>query len=265
MSAAAAGAAPEGAAHEARTPRIRLVTFDLDDTLWRTDGVIRRAEAKMWEWLRLRGVETPPPDAATVATIRADVLAANPDVAHDISRLRELMVRAMLERGGHTPQKATALAAGAFAEFLDWRHRVEFFPHALAVLDKLHRHYTLAALTNGNADYRRLGLDRYFAFGYSAADVGASKPHPAMFERALARANVTPAQAVHVGDHPVDDIQGATAVGMATIQVAHATPPATPRSWLDRSQSAGGHPTGAPAATVTTLRDLPNAIAALSG
>ena len=30
---------------------IRLVTFDLDDTLWRIEGVIQRAEAKMREWL----------------------------------------------------------------------------------------------------------------------------------------------------------------------------------------------------------------------
>ena len=244
-------------------PRMKLVTFDLDDTLWRTDGVIRRAEAKMWEWLRGRGVETPPPDAATIAKTRAEVLAANPDAEHDISRLRELMVRAMLQRAGHAPEDATALAAGAFAEFLHWRHRVEFFPHALAVLDQLRRRYTLAALTNGNADYRRLGLDRYFAFGYCAADVGVSKPHPAMFQRALARANVAPAQAVHVGDHPVDDVQGAIAAGMAAIQVAYAAPPTKPRSWLDASGGTRDQPGEAPAATVTNLSDLPNAIAAL--
>lgn len=250
-------AAPTGACP------IRLVTFDLDDTLWRTDGVIRRAEAKMWAWLRANGVVTPPPDAAAVAKTRAEVLAANPDAAHDISRLRELMVCAMLEGAGHTAEEAAALAAGAFAEFLDWRHRVEFFPHALAVLETLRQNYTLAALTNGNADYRRLGLDRYFVFGYCAADVGASKPHPAMFERALARANVAPAQAVHVGDHPLDDVQGATAVGMAAIQVTYGTPPAKPRSWLDASGGTRDQPGGAPAAIVSDLRDLPRTIAEL--
>ena len=242
---------------------IRLVTFDLDDTLWGTDGVIRRAETKMWQWLRSRGVELPLPDPAEVAAIRGAVLADNPAVAHDISRLRELMVRTMLERGGYAPQEATSLAAGAFAEFLDWRHRVEFFPDALTVLEQLRRNYLLAALTNGNADYRRLGLDRYFAFGYCAADVGAGKPHPAMFERALARANVAPTQAVHVGDHPVNDVQGATAVGMATIQVDLVVPDA-PRGWLDRSRGPADALDSLPrTATVTNLRDLPQAIAAL--
>lgn len=243
---------------------IRLVTFDLDDTLWGTDGVIRRAETKMWQWLRSRGVELPLPDPAEVAAIRGAVLADNPAVAHDISRLRELMVRTMLERGGYAPQEATSLAAGAFAEFLDWRHRVEFFPDALTVLEQLRRNYLLAALTNGNADYRRLGLDRYFAFGYCAADVGAGKPHPAMFERALARANVAPTQAVHVGDHPVNDVQGATAVGMATIQVDLVVPDAAPQGWLDRSRCPADALDSLPrTARVTNLRDLPQAIAAL--
>ena len=252
MSAGAAGA-----------PAIRLVTFDLDDTLWSTDGVIRRAEAKMWQWLRSRGVELPLPDGAEIATIRDAVLADNRDVAHDISRLRELMVRTMLERGGYAPAPAAALAAAAFAEFLNWRHRVEFFPDALPVLERLRRNYMLAALTNGNADYRRLGLERYFAFGYCAADVGAGKPHPAMFERALAHANVAPAQAVHVGDHPVNDVQGAAAVGMATVQVDLAAPDAAPQGWFDRSPCpADTVGTCSRTATVTSLRDLPRVIAA---
>lgn len=243
---------------------IRLVTFDLDDTLWNTDGVIRRAEAKMWEWLRSRGVDLPLPERVEIATIRDTVLADNPSVAHDISRLRELMVYTMLERGGYAPQQATELAAAAFAEFLDWRHRVEFFPDALAVLERLHHSYMLAALTNGNADYRRLGLDRYFAFGYCAADVGASKPHPAMFERALEHANVAPTQAVHVGDHPVNDVQGAAAVGMATIQVDLVAPAAAPQSWLDRSKcGADASGTLSRTATVTSLGDLPRVIATL--
>ena len=141
---------------------------------------------------------------------------------------------------------------------------MEFFPDALTVLEQLRRNYLLAALTNGNADYRRLGLDRYFAFGYCAADVGAGKPHPAMFERALARANVAPTQAVHVGDHPVNDVQGATAVGMATIQVDLVVPDAAPQGWLDRSRGpADALDTLPRTATVTNLRDLPQAIAAL--
>ena len=226
---------------------IRLVTFDLDNTLWSVDSVIRRAEANMNAWLRQHAPEYGRLDHAQLTDVRHAVLAANPDVRHDVSRLRELMLCMAIERCGYSAARAAELAAGAFAEFLDWRHRIEFFPNALAVLEELAGSYTLAALTNGNANFERLGLDRFFSFGYCAADVGASKPHPAMFERAIAHAGVAAHEAVHVGDHPVDDVQGATGVGMASIWVC-----------ADRDDEDPGA-----TRTVGNLADVPRAIASV--
>ena len=40
-----------------------------------------------------------------------------------------------------------------------------------------------------------------------------------MFEAALAQTGVSAAEVVHVGDHPIDDIQGAQEIGMFTIWV----------------------------------------------
>ncbi len=227
---------------------IRLVTFDLDNTLWSIGGVIRRAEAMMREWLRPRVPEYGRMAAAELAAIGDGVVEANPGIVHDISALRETVLRAAIEHCGYEPAAAAELAAGAFAEFLDGRHRVEFFGGALEVLEELTGSYTLAALTNGNADFERLGLKRFFSFGYCAADVGASKPHTAMFERAIARAGVTPQEAVHVGDHAIDDIAGATAAGMASIWV----------NLVDSSEQPGA------TATVTSLKELPATIARLS-
>ena len=226
---------------------IRLVTFDLDGTLWNLDGVIERAIAAMNQWLASRA-----PAYATVPREEADalhraVLQAQPALAHDISALRLAVLRSTLEHAGEPPDRAASLAEGAFVEFLDWRHRVTLFPDALPVLGELRERYTLAALTNGNADYRRLGLDRYFAFGYSAADAGARKPHPAMFRQALAHASVSAAEAVHVGDHPVDDVQGARDAGMGTV-------------WVDLDGSREPPEAGA---VVTALAVLPAALRAL--
>ena len=107
---------------------------------------------------------------------------------------------------------------------------------------------------------RRLGLDRFFAFGYCAADVRASKPDTAMFERALAHAQVAPAEAVHVGDHLEHDIRAASEAGMATIWVnLPASSGAVPASSGDDEGSVEAN------ATVTSLADLPAAVAALHG
>ena len=226
---------------------IRLVTFDLDNTLWSVEAVIGRAEARMRDWIRPRVAEYDALAREDHAAIRDSVIEANPRIVHDISLLRERVLAETFEHCGYARSTAAELAAGAFAEFLEWRHRIEYYDGALDVLDTLAGRYTLASLTNGNADFARLGLDRYFAFGYCAADVGMSKPHTAMFERAMAHAGVTPAEAVHVGDHAVDDVQGATDAGMATV-------------WVNLNASA--EVPGA-SVTVTSLLDVPRAIAGL--
>lgn len=228
---------------------IRLITFDLDNTLWCAAPVIRDAEAHMNVWLRQRVPKYEQLGDAELTHIRHAVVDASPDVVHDISRLRELALRMAIERCGCSATEAADLAADAFAEFLDWRHRcIEFYPDALSVLEELADSYTLAALTNGNANFVRLGLNRFFSFGYCAADVGASKPHPAMFERAIAHARIMPREAVHVGDHPVDDVEGAAGAGMASIWIR-----------FDRLDNE-------PDATriVDNLADVPQAIASLA-
>ncbi len=226
---------------------IRLVTFDLDNTLWSVDVVIGRAERRMRDWLGPRVPEYQRLAKEHHAAIRDGVVAASPGIVHDISLLRERVLAETIEYCGYPRSAAAELAAGAFAEFLEWRHRIDFFAGALEVLESLSGSYTLASLTNGNADFARLGLDRYFSFGYCARDVGASKPHTAMFERAMAHAGVTPGEAVHVGDHAIDDVQGATAAGMATVWVNLVDSDATPEA----------------TATVTSLEQLPGTLADL--
>ena len=45
-------------------------------------------------------------------------------------------------------------------------------------------------------------------------EVGFAKPDPRIFRRALRRLDVDPREAWFVGDHPVNDVAGATAIGM---------------------------------------------------
>ena len=72
-------------------------------------------------------------------------------------------------------------------------------------------------LTNGNADVRRLGLADYFRFALCAEELGVGKPDPTPFREALKRAGVEASAAVHIGDHPNDDIAGARRAGMRAI------------------------------------------------
>lgn len=201
-------------------PDIGLITFDLDNTLWDVDRVVRAAERRMRDWLAPRVPEFAlrfPPEA--LFALRGQVLADAPELRHDLSRLRERLLFEAISHCGQPRDAAAQLASDAFDVFYAARHDVEYFPHALDVLAALSAQYPLAALTNGNASFTRLSLDRFFRFGFNAAEVGASKPAPAMFEAALRTAGVTAERCIHIGDHPVDDIAGAAAVGMHTIWV----------------------------------------------
>lgn len=224
---------------------IEVVTFDLDNTLWETDTVIRRAETAMRDWLfeRVPGAAEWL-DGDALARLRDAVARQRPDLLHDVTRLRKEMLRRALVGCGMVEADAVGYANAAFDVFATARHQVSYYEGALETLGALATRYRLGALTNGNASFERLGLDRYFSFGFTAADVGASKPHPAMFEAALRRTGVAARAAAHVGDHPVHDVEGARAVGMRAIWVNHD----------GRGATVDAH------ATVTALPQLPDVL-----
>ncbi len=59
-------------------------------------------------------------------------------------------------------------------------------------------------------------LGRFTVLSYSD-EVGYRKPDPEIFRRTLAGAGASAAEAVHVGDNPVDDVAGALGVGMRAV------------------------------------------------
>jgi HAD superfamily hydrolase (TIGR01509 family) len=76
-------------------------------------------------------------------------------------------------------------------------------------------------------DWDVLGLGDCFDAHITSHDVGRAKPHPAIFERALAAVDVRPQQAAMIGDRPDLDVAGARAVGMRAIWL---NPRAAPRA-----------------------------------
>lgn len=223
---------------------IRLVTFDLDDTLWDIAPVLVRAEQRLFEWLREKAPRlTARYDSLGLKRLMAEQLAANPELNHQISQLRILTLEHALQVSGYSHSEAIQVARQAFDIFLMARHEVEYFEHALEILETLSQRYTLGALTNGNADIKRLELAPYFDFALAAEQVRAAKPAPDLFLAALARGGVPAAAAVHVGDHIEHDIRAAQAVDIRAVWVNY-----------ERRDWPGGPP---PAAMVHSLDELP--------
>jgi putative hydrolase of the HAD superfamily len=69
-----------------------------------------------------------------------------------------------------------------------------------------------------HGDLEQLGIAQRIDYAVFSSEVGTRKPHRAIFERALDALGVAPAEALFVGDRLVQDVQGAAAVGMRTVQ-----------------------------------------------
>lgn len=197
---------------------IKLITFDLDNTLWHADPVLIRAEQALYNWLKVNCPElTDKYSKDSMRQFKFEVAKRNPELKHMVSALRLEAIKLSLLDIGYDELHATGQAQRAFEVFHHARQQVTFFDHTLPVLNELKQHYKLAALTNGNADVSIIGLDRYFDFALSGESVGKQKPAPDMFLMALDRANVTAKEVIHIGDHLEHDIMGANKVGFYTI------------------------------------------------
>jgi len=227
--------------------RIKLITFDLDNTLWDVEPALIRAEQAQYLWLREhRPRATRNYSPAQVRDYRIEHYHQHPHLAHQISEIRIQALKAMLLECDYDEEMAVAGAEAAFQTFLSIRHQVQPYEQALPVLQQLAENYVLGALTNGNADIFKLEIGDYFDFSFSAEEVDASKPLPDMFHAALRETGASSHETVHVGDNPRHDVLGAQQVGMHTV-------------WMNSGdwRWPGGEPADE---QITSLAELPDAI-----
>ena len=218
----------------------KALSLDLDDTLWPIWPVIERAELALQEFLRERCPRTadkyPIP---LMRELRDRIAAEHPQFAHDFTHQRKLSLRHALRSAGDDEIHAE----DAFTAFYAARNRIEFYPDALAALDRLAARWPIAALTNGNADLTSIGIaDRFTAF-VAAREAGHAKPDAPIFHAACERLGLAPSEVLHIGDDPLLDVAGASWAGLRTC-------------WINRRQERWPDELPAPDLQFTTLDAL---------
>lgn len=197
---------------------IRLLTFDLDDTLWEFAPVLVRAEAITYAWLQQHApAVTAQFSCDALREMRLQLARENPHLAHRVTELRIRGLHLAMQLANVANHTIEALVEQAFATFLHARHDIELFDDAEQVLLDLKNHYRLGAITNGNFDINRVGLDRFFDFAVNAEQLERAKPHPEPFLKALRFAACAPHECIHVGDDIENDMRGAQRLGIHTI------------------------------------------------
>lgn len=139
---------------------LKVITFDLDDSLWDIAPVITRAEARLHAWFAVhypRIAERFGPHDLQILRRQAGLV--HPQLAHDLTALRKLSLRAAFEQAGY----GTDGVEDAFAVFWAARNDVMLHADVVPALEALASRYTLGTISNGNADVGRAGLGRFFA------------------------------------------------------------------------------------------------------
>jgi FMN hydrolase / 5-amino-6-(5-phospho-D-ribitylamino)uracil phosphatase len=219
----------------------RVISLDLDDTLWPVAPVIAAAEAVLLEWLKDRY-----PKAAlghtieSMRTARARLAQRHPERSHDLTFLRRQSLARQFAAAGYP----SALCDRAMEIFLEARNRVEFYEDVRPALTRLKREYRLYAVSNGNADLERCGIHDLFDGHVTAISAGAAKPDARIFAALGELAGVAMEEIVHIGDDPLADVVGARQAGMRAV-------------WINRDSRAWPPALAPPERTIATLAELP--------
>jgi len=223
---------------------VRYIFFDIDDTLYSSSELSKKARRAAVEHMIAKGLEL--------------------DVDEAYEKLMNVVKRYGSNYGKHFDRLFTdelgvqpdyrMVAAGVVAYHHTKFVNIRPYPHAVETIIELKvRGYGLGIITDGIPVKQweklvRLGLDDFFdpVVISEDRDVGFSKPSPRIFEIALERAGVSAKDAAMVGDKLLSDIKGAAEAGMRTVWLL------TPRDSSDLPEKMGVRPDH----VVTEIRQL---------
>ena len=133
----------------------------------------------------------------------------------------EYVIRVVKEAGAAIGRD---LAGKILARMQQTKWEFKAFRDIINTLQMLkERGLLLGLISNAGQDmqktYKELGLQPYLDYYVTSHEVGYDKPQPEIFQAALQKAKVKPAEAIYVGDQYELDIIGARGVGMAAILI----------------------------------------------
>jgi putative hydrolase of the HAD superfamily len=106
-----------------------------------------------------------------------------------------------------------------FAEAGVW----QLYPEVPEVLEQLRPRFQLAVVSNFDGRLRfilqHLGISNYFRHIFISSELGADKPDPEIFRRAVQGMHLDANEVLHVGDDPERDWKAAAAAGLSVFRL----------------------------------------------
>jgi len=192
---------------------VKAVVFDVDNTLIDSNAMFE----KFTEHLIEHHCESEP------LSEKRRMLALLMDSFQSGNKPRKIWVKeASLLLKGDSDAIADEIYQDWYDHFADYCVRKD---NLYSVLEEIRmRGFKLGIITNGmsymqNRKIDKANLRSYVDVVFVSGEFGVDKPDVRIFHAALQQLEVLPQEAVYVGDHPVNDVQGAREAGMRPVWV----------------------------------------------
>lgn len=201
--------------------KLRALFLDVDDTLYSTSEFSAAARRAAMDAMIRHGLRLTRDQA--LAELAEVISEFGSNYPHHYDRLLRRLPPSCLPDAN--PAILVAAAVGAYH---DTKYRSLFpFRDVPVVLDRLHTttDLVLGVITEGLEIKQaeklvRLGIVPFLhpRAIFISDQIGISKPNRKLYQRACESIGVAPAEAMYVGDHPLNDIAPAKAVGMVAVR-----------------------------------------------
>ena len=157
---------------------IKVITFDLDDTLYDNYFVIRAAEQAFLDCLQQLAAI----DITDWQHYKQQLLQQDPIRYEDVIVWRQTAAAQLLKAQGLKDADIQNIIQQSMQLFVEWRHKIDVPPKNRQFLTELAKHYPLVAISNGNVYPPKIGLDQ-FQLILRGGEHGRAKPHPDLFQQ----------------------------------------------------------------------------------
>lgn len=194
----------------------KVISFDLDDTLYDNHDVIRTAVSKFVQYTQT--LTQCPTFEMDWLSWKDRIAQENPRLAENVTEWRKEALRQFLTAQGKSAVEIDRTLLLAINEFLHWRHQINLPQETPHILNELQTRYKLSVITNGNVDPLRIGLTQ-FDLVLRGGEHGRAKPHKDLFLQTANYFNISPKEILHVGDDLTTDVQGALQAGCQAVWI----------------------------------------------